>query len=179
MPVNTHAIVVTAAAVALMLFVAYRRVRRAIGRQRLQPTRMKVRVGVLFLVSAAFIVVPRGDLLILAAAAVGAVLGIALAVYALRHTQVETTADGTFYTGHPYIGLGIALLFVGRLIYRFVQMSTASAMMAPGARGASPFAGMVGNPVTTGVFFIVAGYYIAYYTGLLRRGDGPAGAAPI
>ena len=168
MPANIHALGVTAAVVALMLFAAYRRVRRAIGRQRLQPTRMKVRVGILCLVSAAFILVPRGDLLILATAAVGAVLGVALAVYALKHTQVEATAEGTFYTGHPYIGLGIALLFVGRLIYRFVLMSSAGGMMAPSARGASPFAGMVGNPVTTGVFFVVAGYYIAYYTGLLR-----------
>jgi hypothetical protein len=179
MPVNLHAIGATAAVVALMLFVAYRRVRRAIGRQRLQPVRMKVRVGLLTLVSVAFIVVPRGDLLVLAAAAAGTVLGIALAVYALRHTQYETTADGTFYTGHPYIGLGIALLFVGRLIYRFIQMSTGPGLTGAGARGASPFAGMVGNPVTTGVFFVVAGYYIAYYTGLLRHDGGapPDGAA--
>jgi hypothetical protein len=177
MPANFHAIGATAAVVALMLFAAYRRIRRAIGRQRLQPLRMKVRLGVLTLASVAFVVVPRGDLLILAAAAAGAVLGIALAVYALRHTQFEITADGTFYTGHPYIGLGIALLFIGRLIYRFIQMSTAPGMMGA-ARGASPFSGMVGNPVTTGVFFVVAGYYIAYYTGLLRRdGETPPDAA--
>ena len=81
----------------------------------------------------------------------------------------DTTADGTYYTGHPYIAVGIALMFVGRLVYRFVQLNTASAMMAPGARSVSPFAGMVGNPVTTGVFFVMAGYYIAYYAGLLRR----------
>jgi hypothetical protein len=177
MPANFHALGATAAVVALMLFVAYRRVRRAIGRQRLQPLRMKVRLGILTLASVAFIVVPRGDLLVFAAAAAGAVLGIALAVYALRHTQFEITADGTFYTGHPYIGLGIALLFIGRLVYRFIHMSTTSGM----AGGASPFSGMVGNPVTTGVFFVVAGYYIAYYTGLLRHDGGarPDDAAPV
>ena len=88
MPVNTHAIGVTAAVAALMLFVSYRRIRRAIGRQRLQPIRMKVRMGVLVLVSGAFILVPRADLLILGAAAMGAVFGVALATYALRHTRV-------------------------------------------------------------------------------------------
>ena len=65
---------------------------------------------------------------------------------------------------------------VGRLIYRFVHMATTPGMV-PDARGASPFAGMVGNPVTTGVFFVVAGYYIAYYTGLLRKDHGAPPAA--
>ena len=176
MPVNIKAIGITAAVVALMLFFAYRRVRSAIGRQRLQPARMKVRVGILVIVGAIFIVVPRGDLVILTAAVIGAIIGVGLAVYALRHTQVDVTADGVFYTGHPYIGLGIALLFIGRLIYRFVHMATTPGMV-PDARGASPFAGMVGNPVTTGVFFVVAGYYIAYYTGLLRKDHGAPPAA--
>lgn len=125
MNLNVHALGATAAVVALMLFVAYRRIRRTIGRQQLQPMHMKLRIGVLALASIAFVVVPRGQLPILAAAAVGAVDGVTLAVHALRHTQFEFTAEGTFYTGHPYIGLGIALLFVGRLIYRFAVMSTA------------------------------------------------------
>lgn len=169
MPFNTHAIGATAAVIALMVFIAYRRIRRAIGRQELQPLRMKIRMALLAAASIAFVVVPHGDVLILAAAAAGAAIGMGLAVYALKHTRVEFTESGTFYTGHPYIGLGIALLFVGRLVYRFVLISTAApAMEAP--RGVSPFAGMIGNPVTTGVFFVVAGYYLAYYTGLLRRG---------
>ena len=169
---NVHALGATAGVVALMLFIAYRRIRRAIGRQPLQPLRMKLRIGLLALISVAFVVVPRGQLPVLAAAAVGAIAGVALAVYALRHTQFEFTAEGTFYTGHPYIGLGIALLFVGRLVYRFAMMSTAPGIQ--GMRSASPFAGAVGNPVTTGIFFIMAGYYIAYYAGLLRRGTAPA-----
>lgn len=166
---NTHALGATAAVVALMLFIAYRRIRRSIGRQPFQPTRMKVRMAVLALAGLAFVVVPRGQVLILAGAAVGILAGVALAVYALKHTQFEFTETGTFYTGHPYIGLGIALLFVGRLVYRFVAMST----MAPvdGPRSVSPFAGAIGNPITTGVFFVVAGYYLTYYAGLLRRGS--------
>lgn len=168
MPFNTHAIGATAAVVALMVFVAYRRIRRAIGRQALQPVRMKIRMGILAALSIAFVVVPHGQVLILAGAAAGAAIGIGLAVYALKHTQVEFTESGVFYTGHPYIGLGIALLFVGRLVYRFVLMSTtAPAMDSP--RGVSPFAGAIGNPVTTAVFFVVAGYYLTYYAGLLRR----------
>lgn len=171
---NTHALGATAAVVALMLFAAYRRIRRTIGRQPFQPRRMKIRMAILALVGIAFVVVPRGDALVLLGGAAGAVAGVALAVYALRHTQFEFSESGTFYTGHPYIGLGIALLFVGRLIYRFVLMSLSPALQAAGPRGASPFAGMVGNPVTTGVFFVAAGYYLAYYAGLLRRGaSGP------
>ncbi len=172
---NPHAIGATAAVMALMLFLAYRRIRRAIGRQPFQPTRMKVRMAILTLASLALVAVPRGQVMVLAGVAVGVIVGVALAVYALKHTQFEFTETGTFYTGHPYIGLGIALLFVGRVVYRFVVMST----MAPaeGPRGMSPLAGMVGNPITTGVFFVVAGYYLTYYAGLLRRGTPPAMAA--
>lgn len=173
---NTHAIGATAAVVALMLFVAYRRIRHAIGRQPLRPTRMKVRMAILTLASLAFVLVPRGQSLILVGAAAGAVAGVALAVYALKHTQVEFTETGIFYTSHPYIGLSIALLFVGRLVYRFVAIST----MAPvdGApRSVSPFAGAVGNPITTAVFFVMAGYYLTYYAGLIRRGTPPGQAA--
>ena len=92
---NTHA---------LMLFIAYRRIRRSIGRQPFQPKRMKVRMVVLALAGLAF-----------------------------------------------------------------VAMST----MAPvdGPRSVSPFAGAIGNPITTGVFFVEAGYYLTYYAGLLRRGS--------
>lgn len=177
MPVNLHAIGATAAVVVLMVFIAYRRIRRAIGRQQLQPTRMRIRMGILALVSIAFVVVPHGQALILAGAAAGAAIGVGLAVYALRHTRVEFTAAGTFYTGHPYIGLGIALLFVGRLVYRFAVMSTMP--MPEGPRGVSPFTGAIGNPVTTAVFFVVAGYYLVYYAGLLRRGAAPPPPAAV
>jgi heme O synthase-like polyprenyltransferase len=164
MPFNSHAAVATTAAVALILFVTYRRVRRSIGRQPLQRTRMKLRIGLLILGAAAFVGVPGAHWPALLAAAAGAAAGLALAVYALKHTQVEFTADGAFYTGHPYIGLSIALLLIGRLVYRFAQMAT-----APALRTASPFTGAVSNPVTAGVFFVMAAYYVAYYTGLLRR----------
>ena len=170
---HIHALIVTAAVAALMVFVAYRRIRRAIGRQRFQPTRMKVRIGILALLSITFIVVPHGQLTILAGAAAGAVLGVTLAIYALKHTRFENTETGTYYTGHPYIGLGIALLFVGRLVYRFVVMSTSPALqgaMQGAGRTVSPFAGTIGNPITTGVFFVAVGYYMAYYAGLLRHG---------
>lgn len=172
---NTQALGATAAVVALMLLIAYRRIRRAVGRQPFRPTRMKVRMAVLALASIAFVAVPRGQTLIMAGAAAGALAGLALAVYALKHTRFEFTEAGTFYTGHPYIGLGIALLFVGRLVYRLAVMSTAAPMGGP--RSVSPFAGAVGNPLTTAVFFVMAGYYLTYYAGLIRRGTPPDRAA--
>ena len=41
----------------------------------------------------------------------GAAVGIALGFHALRHTRLETSAEGKFYTPHPYISLAVAGLF--------------------------------------------------------------------
>ena len=166
--------ILTAAAV---LFILYRRFRRNFGRQKLRPKRMMFRISVLALVCVLALASPFRSLTSEAAAAGGAVLGIALGLWALMHTRFENTADGRFYTPNGYIGMIVVALFLGRLIYRFiavfplVHQAAQQAAQNPQAQ-ANPFAAYQHSPLTVGLYFLLAGYYICYYVLVIIRSRG-------
>ena len=155
----------------IVLLIALRtilRVRRAIGRQPLRPVRMAIRMAVLLLAAIAVLAVGRRHPETLGAAALGAAIGVGLALYALRHTAMERTTAGVIYTGHPYIGLAVTLLVTVRVAYRLLLAGPATAQ----ASGGAALAATMGNPLTIGAFFVAAGYYLVTYGGLLRRWCG-------
>ncbi|MGH8371536.1 MAG: DUF1453 domain-containing protein [Gammaproteobacteria bacterium] len=174
---------------ALVLFVLYRRFRRNIGRQRLRPTAMWVRVVVLALVCVLLLASPFRTGMSIVAAAIGSVIGIGLGFYALAHTKFETTPEGHFYTPNGYIGMGVTALLLGRLIYRFTVIYPAIHSAAQQAAQnpqlqASPFAAYQRSPLTLGIYFLLAGYYICYYVSVIMKsrtlessGDTQPGAA--
>ncbi|HET7922326.1 MAG TPA: DUF1453 domain-containing protein [Gammaproteobacteria bacterium] len=163
---------------ALVLFVLYRRFRRNFGRQALRPARLWLRVVILALVCVLLLVSPFRTGMSFLAAAIGAALGIGLGVYALLHTRFESTAQGRYYTPNGYIGLGVTALLLGRLIYRFtviypamhtaVQQTAQQAAQNPHVQ-VTPFASFQRSPLTLGIYFLLAGYYICYYLGVLQR----------
>jgi cytochrome b561 len=91
----------------------------------------------------------------------GLIVGAAVGWFALRHTQFEATPEGYFYTPHLYIGIAVTALFVGRLLYRIVLVYDTM-----GHAGAAPTPD--NNPLTLGILFLTASYYIVYCIGLLR-----------
>jgi len=93
----------------------------------------------------------------------GLIVGAAVGWFALRHTQFEATDAGYFYAPHLYIGIAVTALFVGRLLYRLVLVYDTVQNTAPGT---APQAD--NNPLTLGILFLTASYYIVYCTGLLR-----------
>ncbi|MGH8306759.1 MAG: DUF1453 domain-containing protein [Gammaproteobacteria bacterium] len=159
---------------ALVLFFLYRRFRRNFGRQPLRPKRMTFRIVALAIVCLLLLASPFRSVMSFAAAALGAVIGIGLAFYATAHTKFETTPQGRFYRPHTYIGMAVTALLIGRLIYRFavvypmlhgaVQQASQMNQMQ-----ASPFASYQRSPLTLGIYFILAGYYICYYAGVLIK----------
>ena len=157
---------------ALMAFIVYRRARAHIGRQKMKPTRMTVRMGLLTVVGIGFLVaMPLHSALY---AAIGAALGLGLALLSLRLAHMEHTREGTFYTANIYVGLGVTALLVGLVLYRVIGLSDA---MQAAAAHASPPAPPMGNPwastfdspLTLVVLFVMIGYYVVFYAGLLRR----------
>jgi hypothetical protein len=74
---------------------------------------------------------------------------------------------------HTYTGIAVSLLFLGRFVYRFVQAYTGThAVNAAGLGSASPAfssASMLQSPLTVGLFFVVAGYYVCYYSVVLWK----------
>jgi hypothetical protein len=151
---------------ALVVWGIARRLRRTFGRQPVQAVRMGFRIGVLALV-AGLVVATTRDTQALEAVIAGSACGAALAYVGLRHTRFEMTPEGRFYTPHTYIGLAVTVLFLGRLVYRFVYLQySANAMVDVNHSLAAAYQK---NPVTLGIFGVVVGYYVLFYLGVLVR----------
>ncbi|HEY1900486.1 MAG TPA: hypothetical protein VGG49_11895 [Steroidobacteraceae bacterium] len=168
-----------AAVTAIVAFGVYRRVRRTIGRQVLTAGRQILRMAFFALVCVVVSVISfRYGLRPVAVAYLvsGLVVGVAVGWFALRHTAFEATPQGYFYTPHLYIGIAVTALFIGRILYRLVLGFSATS--AAGSGTAQNFGN---SPLTLGILFLTAGYYIVYCTGLLqwlRRAQRTAGARP-
>jgi hypothetical protein len=153
---------------ALVVFSVVRRLRRTFGRQPVHPARIWLRIGVLTLVGAliAATSVTRGTEM-LEALLGGLACGAALAYLGLRHTRFEVTPEGRFYTPHTYIGVAVTLLFLGRLVYRFLYLSNGpNAMFGSDPNAAAPYQR---SPLTVGIFAVLVGYYVLFYAGVLLR----------
>jgi hypothetical protein len=147
---------------ALIAWRIFARMRRNIGRQPLQPKRMVTRIviyGVLTLLLAAFSVLyPR----VLLGLGGGLALGVPLALVGLKLTKFETTPQGRFYTPNPYIGTALTALLAARLVYRLIALSNLS-------QNPTQPPPVMQSSLTFCAFGILAGYYIAYYIGILVR----------
>ena len=162
--------------IAVIGFAIYRRIRRNIGRQRYQPNRMRVRMAIFGVIGAIALLFSFRNIDVGGAMLAGLVGGAALGLFGVRHTKFETSPQGQFYTPHTYIGLFVTLLLLGRLAYRFVIVMPA--MQAAAQADANPYASFQRSPLTMAIFGIVIGYYIAYYTAVIREMSKEA-AAPV
>jgi hypothetical protein len=162
---------------ALLVWAIARRLRRTFGRQPVQAARIWLRIGVLTLAGGliAATSVTRGAGM-LEALIGGLACGAALAYVGLRHTRFEVTPEGRFYTPHTYIGLAVTLLFLGRLLYRFLYLANGTNGMFRPDPGAA--AAYQRSPLTVGIFAVLVGYYVLFYAGVLLRTRAPEVPAP-
>jgi hypothetical protein len=142
----------------------YKRVRRNIGRQRSRAWRHWAGTLLCPLLLAIFALAAMRSPSAEGALTAGAAVGIGLGVWGLRITRFEHAAEGYFYTPNAYLGIGLSLLLVGRVVYRFAELYAAGGGLAPGA-SAQDFAR---SPLTLAILGLVFGYYAAYSAGLLR-----------
>lgn len=151
--------IVAALLVPFVLWRVYQRVRRLTVRQRSQPWRHWIAVVVFPLLLAGLGFTARGNPTALAAMAGGVVAGAALAIAALRTTIYERVGADFFYTPNARIGVLVSLLFIGRLLYRGYEFYVLKSVQPQD---------FVSSPLTLLVFGVLAGYYTAYASGLLR-----------
>jgi hypothetical protein len=154
----------------------YRRFRRSFGQQPLGPARRRM---VIFGVIGALLVLSSATLratTVLLSEAAGALAGIALAVWGMSRTRFLARDGQIYYVPHTYTGIAVSVLFVGRLIYRLVQLyAVPTAVQAvPGVSAAQGMGGgapaAIGrSPLTAGVLFVMIGYYVCYYGLVLRK----------
>jgi hypothetical protein len=176
---------------AVVVFAIYRRFRRSFGRQELRPARMIVRSVLLIAVACALLPMALRSAQFLGAELAGALLGVGLGSWGAARTRFQMYNERLHYVPHTYAGIAVSLLFLGRLVYRFVQAYTAAHPPHLAAAADSPQAfapiSMVRSPLTVGILFVLVGYYVYYYSWLLWKSKhldavdieaAPAAAAP-
>jgi hypothetical protein len=161
---NSSNLATTAAVAAIVAFGIYRRVRRNIGRQTLTAGRQYLRMTIFTVLCVALAFAQPLHPLAEAYIGSGLIVGAIIGWFALRHTEFEATPQGYFYTPHLYIGIAVTALFVGRILYRLALVYNMAGSAASGTAPAAPD----NNPLTLGILFLTASYYIVYCTGLLR-----------
>jgi hypothetical protein len=90
----------------------------------------------------------------------GIAAGGALAIYGLKRTRFEATAEGVFYTPDAKLGMGLSLLFLARILYRFGELALVGVRADEGLDFAL-------SPWTLGPVGLFSGYFIVYAIGLL------------
>jgi hypothetical protein len=103
---------------------------------------------------------------LLLAEAAGLLLGATIALVGLKLTAFENTAETCHYTPNPYLGIGVSLLLIGRIAYRFLMFSS----FDPATQPQTPALGQ--SPLTLVLFGVTAAYYMAYHAGLLVKRNG-------
>jgi hypothetical protein len=159
-PASTLAVVAIAV---LLAWRAYARFRRMVGRQRLSKVRPWITLAVFPLLIVLLVISAQAHPERLVLLAAGLAAGGVLAVVGLRKTRFEPTPQGLFYTPNAHIGIALSMLFVARIIYRFVEIHAFD--VATTGNHTVDFAR---SPLTLAVFGLLAGYYVGYALGLVR-----------
>ncbi|MDP9010102.1 MAG: hypothetical protein M3N91_15575 [Pseudomonadota bacterium] len=158
---------------ALMMFVIYRRFRRNFGQQPLRPVRMQVRIVLLLIVGCLLLPSAFRSIALLSAALAGVAAGVALALWGAARTRFLTIDHQRYYVPHTYTGVAVSLLLLGRLTYRLLQVYGASHAIGAADLDSSDQAfapaGMLRSPLTVGLFFVLMGYYVCYYSVVLWK----------
>jgi hypothetical protein len=153
---------------ALVLFIIYRRFRRNFGRQVLNRKRMIVRMTILSVVGLLLLPAALRSGEIALCIVTGLVIGILLGLWGAKNTRFEWHEDKLHYVPHTYTGMVVSALFLGRLLYRFVVVSSSGfASFDASARAPTSAGALYQNPLTLGVFFVLIGYYLYYYSYVL------------
>jgi hypothetical protein len=154
---------------ALVVLMVYRRFRRNFGRQLLRPTRMTVRLVILCVLAVTLAPAALRGGGYAAAEAVGAAAGVALALWGASRTRYLRDGERLFYIPHTYTGIAVSALVLGRLVYRLVELYPAGGFAMPGSSAPDAQAAMVKSPLTLGLFFVLIGYYVCYYSRVLWK----------
>jgi hypothetical protein len=158
---------------ALAVFIIYRRLRRSFGQQQLRPVRMQVRIAVFLLIGCLLLPSAWRSAEFLSAVLAGVAAGVALALWGAARTRFLKIDNQLYYVPHTYTGIAVSLLFLGRFVYRLVQVyggthgANAAGLDSVGPAFAS--AGLVRSPLTVGLYFVLMGYYVCYYSVVLWK----------
>lgn len=117
-----------------------------------------------------------------ASAVLGALLGLGVALYSVRHTRFDYDAYGVAvrYIPNAWIGGGLFALFMGRLLVKLWPMLTGGFPQHLSAQPHLDPTTFIGHsPLTTGLFTLFAAYQVVYSLLVLRRAQVREGALGV
>lgn len=158
------------------IFILYRRGRRLMAAQPVTPKRMLVRITMLAAVMVMLLLPALLEPTLLGADAFGLACGGALALLGLKFTRFEWREEQLFYIPNLYIGLLVFGLIIGRVLYRVIHMWQVSAGFKDAAalQAMQQNQGALHSPITLAILFVMLGYYLAYYAGVIWRSRHPS-----
>ena len=147
---------------AAVVWRVYTRVRGLVGRQKFSLVRSWISAGLFPILLATLFTGTLSHPIQSLSQLAGVAIGTALGIYGLRLTKFEVLDNERFYTPNAHIGIGLSLLFVGRVLYKVIHayMSTAGFTEPPSE--------IIKNPLTLLIIGTLAGYYATYAIGLLH-----------
>lgn len=165
-----HIMNIAILAVVILLLLA-RRVKRTVGQQVLSTGRLWLRIVVFAVIAVLVLLGSLSHPLDLVSDTVGLGIGSLLAYVAIRTTVFAPQRGRWTYRPNPWIGLIVIALLIVRIGYRVSLMNavTGTTTTAYPTSQASAFQAYAADPWTAGAFFILATYYIAYFTFLLQK----------
>ena len=142
----------------------YSRMQKLIKRQEAKPVRLWFSLVLFPLMILLMAWLVQDDPAAIGSLAGGAVCGIALAMLGLKLTQFDVEGGKLFYHPNKYIGMGLMILFVTRMIYRYTL-----AQPSPGMSPNQASYAALHSPLTLIVMGLVFCYYAPYSAGILLR----------
>jgi hypothetical protein len=132
---------------------------------------MTVRIVLLAVVGCTLLPLALRSGQFLTAEIIGMAAGLGLGLWAAKRTRFLMYGERLHYVPHTYTGIAVSLLFLGRLVFRVVQMytGTGTPSVSMEASQAHAPASMLRSPLTAGLFLVLVGYYLCYYSLVLWK----------
>jgi hypothetical protein len=146
----------------LIAWRVYARFKRMVGRQRLTKYRLWVQLTLFPALVLLFGISAASSPLSLLILATGLVCGATLGLYGIKTTVFKPEPGNLFYTPSAHLGIALSVLFVLRIVYRFIEIYALRSSVDPSLTG------FARSSLTLAVFGLLAGYYISYAVGLAR-----------
>ncbi len=135
---------------------------------------MQVRIGLLLIIGCLLLPAVLRSAAFMSAALAGIAAGTALAMWGASRTRFLRASGQLYYVPHTYTGIAVSFLFLGRLIYRLIQVygnlhAAGHAAAADSVDQGFAAAGILQSPLTLGLYFVLMGYYVCYYSMVLWK----------
>jgi len=159
--------------VILLCFVAFRRVKRAVGMQVYRPVRICLRLFLLILTITILLIIRPLDQIFIFFAGLGCLLGLAILILSMKHTRFYLQNDELYYKNNPYISVIILVIVLVRAMMKIptiqilTQLLENETAQTPNPNLLPTF--MI-DPISGLFFIMMITYFIGYNIFIYRKG---------